>query len=158
VTGDTFSPGRPFDSLTARKALEGKISQKEKERKMGLDGASKQWKGCLLLMVVVWFTVFPQTVKAQSTVYTTDSDGLTIYDQNTVMDIDQTLSDDAQRCTIAFDGFAFITGNLEAQSFFPPRQGGRLLGIPVPARQHPERQWAQYQLPDQIAPSMSSLL
>ena len=36
------------------------------------------------------------------------------------MDIDQTLSDGAQRCTIAFDGFAFITGTFEAQSFFPP--------------------------------------
>ncbi len=36
------------------------------------------------------------------------------------MNIDQTLSDGAQRCTIAFDGFAFITGTFEAQSFFPP--------------------------------------
>ncbi len=36
------------------------------------------------------------------------------------MDINQTLSDGAQRCTIAFDGFAFITGTFEAQSFFPP--------------------------------------
>jgi hypothetical protein len=36
------------------------------------------------------------------------------------MNIEQTLSDGAQRCTIAFDGFAFITGNLDAQSFFPP--------------------------------------
>jgi len=36
------------------------------------------------------------------------------------MDIAQTLSDGAQRNTIAFDGFAFITGTFEAQSFFPP--------------------------------------
>jgi hypothetical protein len=36
------------------------------------------------------------------------------------MDIQQTLSDGAQRCTIAFDGFAFITGTFESQSFFPP--------------------------------------
>jgi hypothetical protein len=36
------------------------------------------------------------------------------------MDIEQTLSDGAQRCTIAFDGFAFVTGTLQAQSFFPP--------------------------------------
>jgi hypothetical protein len=36
------------------------------------------------------------------------------------MNIDQTLSDGAQRCTIAFDAFGFITGNLKAQSFFPP--------------------------------------
>ena len=32
----------------------------------------------------------------------------------------QTLSDEAQRTTLAFDGLAMITGNLDAQSFFPP--------------------------------------
>ena len=32
----------------------------------------------------------------------------------------QTLSDEAQRTTIAFSGLAMMTGNLEAQSFFPP--------------------------------------
>lgn len=35
-------------------------------------------------------------------------------------DMDQTLSDGAQRNTIAFDGLGMVTGNLEAQSFFPP--------------------------------------
>ena len=34
--------------------------------------------------------------------------------------ITQTLSDDAQRNTIAFDGLAFLTGSLGADSFFPP--------------------------------------
>ena len=34
--------------------------------------------------------------------------------------MDQTLSDGAQRTTLAFDGLAMMTGNLEAQSFFPP--------------------------------------
>ena len=34
--------------------------------------------------------------------------------------IDQTLSDGAQRNTIAFDGLAFLTGTLGADSFFPP--------------------------------------
>ena len=32
----------------------------------------------------------------------------------------QTLSDQAQLTTLAFDGLAMITGNLDAQSFFPP--------------------------------------
>jgi PKD repeat protein len=32
----------------------------------------------------------------------------------------QTLSDGAQRTTLAFSGLALMTGNLEAQSFFPP--------------------------------------
>jgi len=34
--------------------------------------------------------------------------------------IDQTLSDEAQRNTIAFDALGFLTGNLGADSFFPP--------------------------------------
>jgi hypothetical protein len=34
--------------------------------------------------------------------------------------LQQTLSDGAQRTTLAFSGLALITGNLEAQSFFPP--------------------------------------
>ena len=32
----------------------------------------------------------------------------------------QTLSDEAQGMTIAFDGLAFLTGNLGSDSFFPP--------------------------------------
>lgn len=32
----------------------------------------------------------------------------------------QTLTDGAQRTTLAFSGLAMVTGNLEAQSFFPP--------------------------------------
>jgi uncharacterized protein (TIGR03437 family) len=32
----------------------------------------------------------------------------------------QTLTDEAQRTTLAFSGLAMMTGNLEAQSFFPP--------------------------------------
>ena len=35
-------------------------------------------------------------------------------------DMTLTLSDGAQSNTLAFDGFAMITGNLDAQSFFPP--------------------------------------
>jgi len=36
------------------------------------------------------------------------------------MTISQTLSDEAQQNTIAFDGLAFLTGSLGADSFFPP--------------------------------------
>jgi len=36
------------------------------------------------------------------------------------MNMDQTLSDNAQETTIAFDGLAFLTGSLGADSFFPP--------------------------------------
>jgi len=34
--------------------------------------------------------------------------------------IDQTISDEAQRNTISFDGLTFITGNVGSQSFLPP--------------------------------------
>ena len=37
-----------------------------------------------------------------------------------VMDISQTISDGAQRTTLAFSGLAMMTGNLDAQSFYPP--------------------------------------
>ncbi len=40
--------------------------------------------------------------------------------QSDVFTIQQTISDGAQRNTLAFDGLALMTGNLEAQSFFPP--------------------------------------
>jgi len=36
------------------------------------------------------------------------------------MNIEQAISDEAQRNTIAFDALAFLTGNLGADSFFPP--------------------------------------
>ena len=36
------------------------------------------------------------------------------------MNIEQAVSDEAQRNTIAFDGLAFLTGELGAQSFLPP--------------------------------------
>lgn len=39
---------------------------------------------------------------------------------NAVMDMNNTLSDQAQQSTIAFDGLAFLTGSLGADSFFPP--------------------------------------
>ena len=58
-----------------------------------------KWK--LLLLVMILNLVYPQVRSQQFT-------------------IDQTLSDEAQRTTIAFDGLAFVTGCLGADSFFPP--------------------------------------
>lgn len=40
--------------------------------------------------------------------------------QTTTMDLEQTVSDQAQATTIAFDGLAFVTGSLGADSFLPP--------------------------------------
>ncbi len=39
---------------------------------------------------------------------------------NPQFNLSQSISDGAQRTTIAFSGLAMMTGNLEAQSFFPP--------------------------------------
>jgi hypothetical protein len=52
------------------------------------------------------------------TIVMRDSDGSV--QSSPAYNIDQTLSDGAQRDTIAFDGLAFLTGNLGADSFFPP--------------------------------------
>lgn len=41
-------------------------------------------------------------------------------DSNAEYNIERTLSDGAQRNTIAFDALAFLTGNRGAQSFYPP--------------------------------------
>jgi hypothetical protein len=46
--------------------------------------------------------------------------GFTITSSQEQYTIERTLSDEAQRNTIAFDGLAFLTGNLGAQSFLPP--------------------------------------
>ncbi|MGE5342203.1 MAG: PKD domain-containing protein [Candidatus Omnitrophota bacterium] len=40
--------------------------------------------------------------------------------KSTAFTIDQTISDVAQRTTLAFSGLAMMTGNLQSQSFFPP--------------------------------------
>ena len=43
--------------------------------------------------------------------------------------MDQTVSDQAQRTTIAFSGLAMMTGNLESQSFFPPGKVADYTGV-----------------------------
>ena len=59
---------------------------------------------------------------------TVDNGGSSTANQNVVMSssdtpaytITQTISDQAQVTTLAFDGLAMMTGNLDSQSFFPP--------------------------------------
>jgi hypothetical protein len=43
-----------------------------------------------------------------------------IGNNNPAFDMEQTISDGAQRTTLAFSALAMMTGNLESQSFFPP--------------------------------------
>lgn len=51
---------------------------------------------------------------------TTDAGTITMNTVGVSMNMDQTLSDQAQITTIAFSAMAMMTGNLGAQSFFPP--------------------------------------
>ena len=62
--------------------------------------------------------------------------------------IDQTLSDGAQRDTIAFDGLAFITGNLGADSFFPPGKVADFWGFQYLRDNDPSQHGPQHRLPD----------
>ena len=52
--------------------------------------------------------------------------------------IAQTISDGAQRTTIAFSGLAMMTGNLEAQSFFPPGKVADYTGFQYPRDNDPD--------------------
>lgn len=65
----------------------------------------------LLLAVCVLATVAPSSACAASSAAQTATPA---------MNLGVTLSDGAQSTTIAFSGLAMITGNLAAQSFFPP--------------------------------------
>lgn len=51
---------------------------------------------------------------------TTEADAPDVPQDTARFTMDDTISDGAQRTTIAFSGLAMMTGNLEAQSFFPP--------------------------------------
>ncbi len=58
----------------------------------------------LVTVLVISFFLVPAAAPAATPAFTTT----------------QTLSDEAQRTTIAFSGLAMMTGNLDAQSFYPP--------------------------------------
>jgi hypothetical protein len=51
---------------------------------------------------------------------TTDAGIVTMNAKGVSMNMDQTLSDQAQNTTLSFAALAMVTGNLGAQSFFPP--------------------------------------
>jgi Raf kinase inhibitor-like YbhB/YbcL family protein len=74
--------------------------------------ASIRWTLCLLLAVAVVSCDEEDRVTAPAT---PGGD-----DPNAEYTIERTLADEAQRNTIAFDGLAFLTGNLGSQSFLPP--------------------------------------
>lgn len=44
----------------------------------------------------------------------------TVQNSNDAFNMSQTISDEAQRNTLAFSAFAMMTGNLQSQTFFPP--------------------------------------
>jgi hypothetical protein len=66
-------------------------------------------------MIITFSSLFAQCTKDDAG--TADNDNSAKDDQYT---IDQTISDEAQRNTLSFDGLAFLTGNVGSQSFLPP--------------------------------------
>ncbi len=75
-----------------------------------------------LFLALIFPFSSPGATQAQSDLLSESSPGriTTTTILNPPMTISQTLSDEAQRNTIAFDGLAFLTGSLGADSFFPP--------------------------------------
>ncbi len=64
-----------------------------------------------------------------NTTKTEKSDGNTGGNTGASMNTEQTISDQAQSMTIAFDGLAFVTGNFCAQTFYPPGKVADFFGF-----------------------------
>ena len=60
------------------------------------------------------------TLSGNQMALTTNTGNMPTGSQTVSFNMAQTLSEGAQSTTLAFDGLALITGNLDAQSFFPP--------------------------------------
>ncbi len=79
---------------------------------------SVNWKLALPLFVVVFLAASSQAIWVQAGSNQTSHAVLLVTEDD--FTIEKTLSDGAQRNTIAFDALAFLTGSLGADSFFPP--------------------------------------
>ncbi len=66
------------------------------------------------------YTASLTTANSSGTATATQTIAVIAEPSSTGYDMTLTLSDEAQATTIAFSGLALITGNLDAQSFFPP--------------------------------------
>ncbi|MEI7983482.1 MAG: hypothetical protein WCI71_17665, partial [Bacteroidota bacterium] len=69
-----------------------------------------------VILIIILSSVFTRCKKDTVDDIATPA-AVTTVDQYTIT---QAISDEAQRNTIAFDGLAFLTGNLGSQSFLPP--------------------------------------
>jgi Spy/CpxP family protein refolding chaperone len=93
---------------------------------------SNNWKTASLLFLLILLIVFPTVIWADTHLAggkESDSSSYQLFlsivanngePSTAKFTIEQTLSDGAQRNTIAFDALAFLTGSLGADSFFPP--------------------------------------
>lgn len=72
--------------------------------------------GVLSFLLIIFLSSCFTQCKKDDQNFETVTDPVIEYQYN----IDQAISDEAQRNTIAFDGLAFLTGNLGSQSFLPP--------------------------------------
>jgi hypothetical protein len=76
---------------------------------------TKGFKLASAILIIAFLSVFAQCTKDNSIV--ANNEVPVTNDQYT---IDQTISDEAQKNTLSFDGLAFLTGNIGSQSFLPP--------------------------------------
>ncbi|MDD4554778.1 MAG: hypothetical protein PHP04_11290 [Bacteroidales bacterium] len=85
------------------------------------DGKMQSRIPCLLLPLAISFTVALMTIGgcSKDTAEPGEEANLPVGGNNEYT-ISQAISDEAQGNTIAFDGLAFLTGNLGSQSFLPP--------------------------------------
>lgn len=77
---------------------------------------SRYNKLLLLTLVIPFSLILIHCTKESDEIINNPMDPGTTYQYT----IEQAISDEAQRNTIAFDGLAFLTGNLGSQSFLPP--------------------------------------
>jgi hypothetical protein len=69
-----------------------------------------------MILMIAMSAIFTQCKKTEDVSNTNPPEP----NNNPQYNIEQAISDEAQRNTIAFDGLAFLTGNLGSQSFLPP--------------------------------------
>ncbi len=96
----------------------GKADAAEGKQPAAITGLTAVSKGAIILLFCLGISsIFLSCKKDSTDAITPSSTSTTTVDEYTIT---QAISDEAQRNTIAFDGLAFLTGNVGSQSFLPP--------------------------------------
>jgi len=96
----------------------GRADAAEGMQPAAITGITAVCKGAIILLFCLGISsIFLSCKKDSTDAITSSSTSPTTVDEYTIT---QAISDEAQRNTIAFDGLAFLTGNVGSQSFLPP--------------------------------------